>query len=385
MNVLTIISKRLNMPISYFIDEDYSPQDNFEKKFITAENLYIQKNYSEALEIFKSIISLNHNIKNFLNAKSYLYIGKCMLMLNNYSDSIDALNEAAVYLKEISSYENLAECYKCIGDCYLGMYNFDVSIEKYKLCLELIESENLNIPGIKARLLLNTASAYSNIGNFKTAVEYFNKNISYCRDNHVLDTLLDCHVRMAYCLYELKNYKSAREFISKAVSVNKAVCSDFEKAEIYYTYAIILSKEEKFKTAYKLIAKSIELSKHIKYEFGYGVGIAYYIQILIDDGKIEEAKKSALINIKSLKNAQNNYPLHMVYGNLGYAYMLNGEIKEGQKFLVTAIKYFSKANSYHDAYYYCKILADNMLKNDADAAKHYYELSMEYLTKSYKS
>lgn len=104
----------------------------------------------------------------------------------------------------------------------------------------------------KAKLLLNTGSAYSNIGNFRKALKYFNENILYCQKNYIADTLLDSYVRMGYCYYMIKEYDEAEESISKAVSVNRALKSDMVDTEIYSLLALIASKEGRYKEGFDL-------------------------------------------------------------------------------------------------------------------------------------
>lgn len=381
LKVLTIISERLKMPISYFLDEENMSSNKFEEKFILGENLYFQGEYSEAASVFTDIINISFDVKSSFYCKSMLYLGKCLFYLNNYTKGISVLIKALDYISSIPLFNELVDCYDYIGHCYFNLNDFKEAIAEYTKALEIIQDKGLNIQNKKAKLFLNIGTAFSNIGNYKTAMQYFEKNISHCQGNHILDTLLDCYVRMAYCSYKLETYSASKQYISRALSVNKGLNCSMVNTEIYCILALLLGKEGKVEPALKLLKKANEIASDINYEFGYNLSIAYTVQILIDDSRIDVGEVFALEHMNKLLSARDKLPLYLLQGLLGNIYLKKGDIKRAEEYLKTAIENFIRINFNWEAAHYSKLLADMIIGFNPKEAKYYYNLSIQYISK----
>lgn len=385
MKVLTTISHRLKKPISYFLEEDNRGSKELQEKYITGENFYLQKEYNESLKVFYDIVNLNDDTKNSFYCTSLLYIGKCLFYLNNYLESINVLKEALKHIDEISLYEDLIYCYNYIGHCYFNLSNYEEAICVYTKALNSIEDKKLNMPSTKAKLLFNIGTAYSNIGQFKNAMEYFDKNISYCQKNYIADTLLDCYVRIGYCAYKLKMYGSAKEYISKGISMNKSLNSNIVNTELFSVLGVVVAKECNTEAGLKLVSKSMDIARSMNYEFGYNLSIAYKVSILLNAGRLDESEDFALEHLTPLEYAENKLPFYLLQGHLGSIYMQKGNIEEGTKYLETAIKNYISISLNWEVSYYSKLLADILIEINPKEAKYYYNLSIEYVKKSTES
>lgn len=378
LKVLTVISERLNKPISYFLDEDVTQTKELQDNFITGENLYLQKKYKESTEVFNDIVNTRIDIKSSFYCKSMLYLGKCLFFLNNYSKGIDILTTASVYIRDICLYEELADCYDYIGHCYFNLNDFKKAIAQYMMSFDLIQDKGLNMPNKKSKLFLNTGTAYSNIGNFKTAIQYFEKNIIHCQKNYIADTLLDSHVRIGYCYLRLEMYQYAKDHALKAISINKGLNFDIVNTEIYSLLGLLIAKEGKIDGGFKLLSKSMDISLKMDYEFGYNLNIVYWVSILKEANRLEEAESFAMKHLNTLHNSQNKLPLYLLYGHLGEIYLEKGNIEKGIEYLKTSIENYIKINCYWEIAYYSKLLADILIETNPSEAKHYYNLSIDY-------
>ncbi len=381
MKVLTVISERLKKPISYFLEDDSRGSKELQEKFITGENFYLQKEYNEAIKIFYDILKLNDDTKSAFYCTSLLYIGKCLFYLNNYVESIDILKKALKHIEEISLYEDLIYCYCYIGNCYFNLSDYKEAICVYTNALNSVEDKKLNMPSTKAKLLLNLGTSYSNIGQFKNAMEYFNKNISHCQKNYIADTLLDCYVRIGYCAYKLEMYSSSKEYISKGISMNKSLNSSIVNTEMFSVLGVVVAKEGKIECGLKLLSKSMDIARSINYELGYNISIAYKLSILLNAGRLDESETFALKHLPALESAENKLPLYLLQGHLGNIYVQKGNLEEGKKQLETAIKNYISISLNWEVSYYSKLLADILIEINPKEARHYYNLSIEYIKK----
>lgn len=382
MKVLTLISERLNLPITFFLEEGNSNIAEIQQKFIAGQNLYLQKDYNTAALTFKNILDLGYNHKNSLYCISMLYLGKCLFFESKYEESLNILKAALSYINELSLYKEAVDCYKYIGDCTFNLNDYKAAINEYKKGFDLLESKQLNLPNIKAKLLLNSGTAYSNLGNFKTALEFFEKNISHCQGNYILDTLLDSFVRMGYCCYKLEMYAASKQHLSKALSINKTLNFGMAETEIYTILGAAMAKEGKVEAGFKFLSKSMEISKNIDYVNGYNINIVYWTSILIDADKLNEAEAFAFSYLKTLERAQDKLPLYLLQGNIGKLLIKKGNIDKSLSIIQASIKGLADINFYKDASDYSKLLADALITTNPEEAKKYYNLSIEYIQKT---
>lgn len=381
MNVLTVISEKLKLPISYFLNEECDNSKEFQKRFISGKNIYNKNNYEQAEKIFNNIVSINHDVKSSFYCMSLLYQGKCKYYMHEYDDAIDILTNAIKYINEIDLCEELSDCYNYLGHCYFDLYNYNTAIEKFNNALEIMVAKDINIPEKIAKLFLNIGSAYSNMGNFNRALEYFNKDIAFCRKNYIADTLLDCYVRMGYCSYKLGIYEDSDQYLLMAVSINKSLDSKIVSTEINNMFGLVYAKQGKINEGFNFLSKSMEISSKVEYEFGYNMSIVCWTYLLIDSGKISEAESYALNSIDQLKDAKDKLPLYYLLAHLGHICILKDDIENGKKYLEAAIKEYSDKNLYWEAYYYSKLLADAIIETYPQQSKYYYNFSIECLSK----
>lgn len=381
MNVLTVISEKLKLPISYFLDEESDSSKEFQKRFIEGKNVYNNKHYEEAEKIFKSIISINYDVKSSFYCMSLLYQGKCNYFMHQYDKAMDILTKAAKYINEIEMYEELSDCYSYLGCCYFDLYNYNEAIAELNTSLDIIISKDINVPNKKAKLFLNIGSAYSNMGNFKVALEYFNKDIAFCRENYIADTLLDCYVRRGHCLYKLEMYKEAKESLLMAVSINKSLDSKIASTEINNMFGLVYAKQGSIDEGFEFLSKSMDISSDIEYEFGYNMSIVNWTYLLIDSGKIAEAEKYALNCIEMLRTSENKLPLYYLLGHLGHICILKNDIEGGRKYLKSAVKEYLDKNLFWEASYYSRILADSIIEVYPSESRQYYNLSINCISK----
>ena len=380
MKVLTALARRLNKPVSYFLDEGNRIGKERQEKYIEGENRYIQGEYAKALEAFDELVRGMDDPEDAFFALSLLYIGKCLYLTNRYAEGIESLHKAHGLITALNDYEKAVECHHYMGLCWFAMEDYERAIVEFEKGLSLIINKALNMPNIKAKLMLNTGTAHSNMGSYKTALGHFEKNRFHCQENSITETLMDCHMRMGYCSYRIGLYKEAKEHITSCIAINRLLKCDLLSIDMYHILALIVAKEGRFKTGFVLLSKSMELSKKIKYTYGLHSNMAAWVSLLMDSGDLKSALEYALSKLPDLECACNKIPLYLLQGHLGNLYLKMNETDKGVAILEAAIKNFQKKNMRQEVCSYSKILADAIIETKPALAKQYYNLSIEYST-----
>ena len=378
MKVIAALATRLNKPAAYFLDEGGSPSRELQDKYIGGENLYLQGEFRKAIVIFDEVARETGDPADSLYALSLLYTGKCLFFMNEYRESQETLRKALLHVLELNACEKAVECYHYIGLCIFNLKNYEEAILEFEKGLNLIVNKGLHMPDTKAKLVLNIGTAYSNVGHFKTALQHFERNIAYCQENNIAETLMDSYLRMGYCSYKLGLYKEAKEHLSKCISVNRLLKSNMIYLEIYHVLGLVLAKEGRYSQSFALLSKSMELAKKIKYPYGFNSNVAGWVSVLIDTGNVEEALNYAAAHLPGLENADNKAPYYLVQGYLGILYMKVDKIEKGIALLEAAVKNFQAQNMRYEVSLYARLLADALLEIEPSRAKHYYDLSFDY-------
>lgn len=380
MKVLSIISHRLKTSISYFLDEATAFPRELEDDFITGKNYFLQRNYNEALQVFKNIAGDLRDQNNYYNCLSLLYWGKSLYFIGNYNEAIEIIKKSLSCLNQLKLYEALAEAYSFLGLSYFGLNQYDAVIKELNGSLKIIKDHSLNLYSLQAKLYLNIGTAYSNTGRFKRALSYFKENINLCQRHYITDTLLDCHIRIAYCSYKLRDYSTAKEHLAKAIAINKSLSYDIIRCEIYSILGMVIAAEGRLEIGIQLLNKSKAIAEEMKYEFGVNANIAEIVLALVATNRLEAAEDMALKHIDDLRQADNLTPSYHIYGGLGKLYSIRDDYAKAKEYLIAAIEGFIKTDNRHEVIKYSKLLADILIDINPREAKDYYDISMSYLS-----
>ncbi|KAB3530523.1 helix-turn-helix domain-containing protein [Alkaliphilus serpentinus] len=380
MKVLTLISQRLDAPISYFLDEANEATSEIQRAFIKGENYYLQKQYPKALKVFEDIVTRYSRSQSSFYCLSMFYLGKSLYSSERYLEAIEILQKSLSPMEDLSLLEALAEGYSFLGLSYFSLNHYERSIGEFKRSLRVIEENHLNIPSLQAKAYLNIGTAYSNTGRFKRALKAFKKNIHHCQMQYITDTLLDCHVRIGYCSYMIGDYITSKVHISKAIAINKSLNYEIISCEVNNILGLVVAAEGRIKDGLKLLKKSRDIASKINNEFGINANIADKVLVLVDANQLIEAEAFALKHLEALQRADNLAPCYKLYSQLGKLYRLKGENSIAIKYLALAINGYIELGEIHFIVKYSKLLADILIDIDPIEAKKYYNLSINYLS-----
>ena len=195
----------------------------------TAERLYIEERYEEAIEYFKQLLDDEEDKTSSLN-----YLGCCYINLERYDEALEVLdevlqltlwerplfNKGRVYLKLGNYSEALAYFNRAIminpeeSDVYYYLGVYHDKIGDYKTSKYYYEKA-ISIQYNDSEYHLNLAVACFRTNDFNRALE--ESEISISLDDSSLNA--NAFSNKAYILYTINNYKESLETYLKAINM----------------------------------------------------------------------------------------------------------------------------------------------------------------------
>lgn len=381
MNVLTIISMRLNKPISYLLDEPITDIMNIVTDYAKGKDLYYLQNYQEASDIFRHISTELQEEKVYLYYDSLLYMAKCFSHQQRYEESIDVLNEILNDNKEDKNLELYITAAGHMGYCYSYIGKEDISITYYQKVLWLIKTYNINLPRQKAIALMNLGTSYVNLDKLILSRNYLLEGIDYCKKNKLLSILLDCYIRISRVHLKLDDIQKSKEQLSKAISINDSldderVKGDIKSLEVFYYIA-----EEEYDKAILCLKSSIDISKKYNDDFNFYYNVILLIHCFIEMNQIQEAKCLITEHREPMKHFQFEMISHLLSFEEGIIKLKEGYEKDGMEEMAVAITSLISSNEVWEVYRLSKVYANLIIHQDSNTAKKYYNISMDYFKK----
>jgi len=244
----------------------------------TADLLYKQKRYKEAVNKYLRIVSIDpKNTKAYLDAATILYAGKL------YAD-------AAIMFEKYLTLDKSKEAYEKITSAYISTKSFDKS---YTYATEGLAKYPDNV-----LLKKNAAIASYNLKKFDEAAKYYNA---------VPDSLLSIN--------DLKNAGTSFSTIkSDSIAIKyfeKVIKKDSTQSSLFMDIANSYFRNKENEKAVKYYTAKIKIDPKFEPAYRY-MGFAYFI-----DGKYNDARQ-AFHNAKNLNDTTftTNYYLAQAYSRV---------------------------------------------------------------------
>lgn len=182
------------------------------------------ENYKEALRYAKKSIFVREKLQVEQNilAISYSNISMVYIELKNCKNALRFINKAIQIQKKLNNQKSLAIAYSNKSTIYYDLNKLDKALEFQKKSIyikEKIFSNNEDKFEI-ATSYNNISFIYSKIKNFTEALKYqlnAEKIIEKIDKTHIHLGKLNKNIANTY--YDLKNYKKAKEYIDKSISI----------------------------------------------------------------------------------------------------------------------------------------------------------------------
>jgi len=304
---------RLKAYAQYLIGESYRKLKDFNKAQIAYEKII--EGYKEIYDVYSSAL---------------LKAGWCYIVLNNFNKAESVLSE---FTQKFITHENLALGYYLMGNANFLKNQYAVATQSYKFILDkfkysdlteaallmtmlcyykqdqmaLLVSEGSHMleilsskfqspkSKIRARTYYYLGMAYFKTGMYGPAAQAFNEIIEKYYDSDITN---EARANLAWCYYELENYKAARTMARDVISSNikeevKMAC------ELLVAHSFFCEKQyDKATASYGEFAYKYAKSKNFE----------LVAEALFQQGKVYEIQEYYMDAVKSWQALYDNYP-----------------------------------------------------------------------------
>ena len=383
---LHIIANRLGKPISYFLDEDYSPPsqdpDKIDHLMLLAHHLEQEDKITDAINYFKEALSLTDKTECSRRGQLYFHLGKAYRSLGQTSNAEQMLELAGVELELATDWELLSYTYNSLGDLQLNQGNIQSSIVSFENALDAAERHWERLPGLRTMTLTNLGIAYARSEqydkarhNLLTALEQSQSTQTYYKYGDICmalgyidfhrealedacrfttrawhfyaaieneDMQIQCKINLGsierarhqFALAEQRLLEAAKKAKAAGLASHEAHAYE-ELAEVYLTWQPEAS--ERLIQAQVMLDKALQLYTDSTRQAAVRqlLAEAYVIQ-----GKIDEAITTLMDAAASLENSEAQLQLAEVYSRLGELYQIKGDTKQATTFLHQSVSIF---------------------------------------------
>jgi signal transduction histidine kinase len=263
--------------------------ENLTARLYSAEEIR-QTNPSDALEMFKEILTTSLNADDYVNSVTAKFnVAITYLILGNYQESLKTFNEC---LKDSSPSEDKklrCEILRGIGSNYFRLYNYKEAIRYYYLSEhESVESsnyENLHM------LYQDFGALYNRLKMYGKALEYSLRSLDIaqqCGLNGAKESVQASLMSIGACYYQLGEMDKAHKFLNESLEL----CSNvFAEANALHFLSIMKFDRNNFQEARRLVTHQIDICRKNNYYDFEALGLR-----LLGDIKLKENDYNQALN-----------------------------------------------------------------------------------------
>ena len=259
-----------NMSLAYFYDdlENYNRAKLFFRQALKNANILNEKELLAST--YMDIGISNFNADNYNLAQNYLDKALELAVSTNLRKKIISNKEVCYsfqgrYDKLVEIISNTLNDNKIISDKIYHLNNLNnllsvkIDLGQYKDAIEIFDkiiliAENINEYDSLVKAYLNIAQFYNDMGKYETSLVNTEKAIKYCEHIHNNEALVNVFLQKAETLFYLKKYPETKKIISKT----EKLARKFKFEYLEYDLTILKNKIE-FQSSLK--AKNINQDK----------------------------------------------------------------------------------------------------------------------------
>jgi signal transduction histidine kinase/CheY-like chemotaxis protein len=292
------------------------------------------------------LLFLSFTLTSFNCNSQKIKTDSLLSLLQESTDNLDQLrilNELTVQLRrsypdsalyfakqaENIAYQNnfkddLAECYKNIGNIYNGKDNFQEASKYYQLSINIYREigDSLGV----AKNYNNLGALHRNRGNFALSLEYYQKSLELRKLKNDTLGLGVTYNNIGNIHYYQGNYDLAKEYYFKSLEIRKQFNNEMGMAGCYNNIGSIFIFNEDYNSGLKYFKQALTIYTKFEDKLGVGhtyknIGNAYYkleefslaLDYFYNSLKIDKQLKNRLgiatsyNEIAKIYNALNNY------------------------------------------------------------------------------
>lgn len=163
-------------------------------------------------------------------ATAYNNLANCYLGLKEFQKSLDVRKKAILIREKQNNPTALADSYNDVGEAYTGLNNIDSAIYYFEKCLKIKEA--VNDEEMIALSALNMGIALMKKKDFATAKKYLEKSMHYSERINSNTYRLHVLKRMAEIAGEEQHHDEEAELLKKIITLKDTIYNEQNRKEI---------------------------------------------------------------------------------------------------------------------------------------------------------
>lgn len=383
---LQIIAERLGKPISYFLEEDYSPQasdpDKIDHLILLACHLEQEGKIPDAVNYYKEAFSLTDKADYARRGQLYFHLGKAYRQMGQTSTALQMLDLAGVELELATDWQLLSSTYNTLGDLQLSHGDLHSSIASFEKALEATERHVERLPGLQTMTLTNLGIAYARSQQYEKARHHLLLALEHSEASHTYYKYGDICMALGYIEFHRKALDKAHQFTTRAWHFYTAIENEDMQIQSMINLGTIEGGRNQFKAAEQQLlaaakkANTAELTSHEAHAYEElaevylackpespdqlqkaqamlekaldlytdGIRQAAAQQLLaevhVHQGRIDQAIETLMSAAEVLEKTEARPQLAEVYSRLGELHQEQGNSEQATEFLHNSVKIF---------------------------------------------
>jgi len=297
------------------------------------------------------------------NSTSYTNLGNYYRAIGDNYSALQNFKKSIEILRELDDKQALADNYTDIGILKYRSGNYVVAENYYNQALDIHKELN-NEPGL-AKVYRNFGNLYFKQGDFPLSVEFYQKSLVICEKINDIKSASRCYNNIGYIYTEIKRYVWAIDYLKKSLEIKEKIGDRRGVATALNNIGNVYLAKKEYEKALEYYNKSLEIRKEVKAKRDEAyclrnIGSVYIVQkkykeaekflknSLVIYKEVEESEQigKLLIQLSSLKLEQEKYneAIKLADSSLVIAHNLNALPMQRDSYKLLAESYEKKHN-----------------------------------------
>ncbi len=383
---LQIIADRLGKPVSYFLDEEYTPSaadpDKVDHLILLASHLEQEEKITDAINYYKEALSLTDKTDYHRRGQLYFYLAKAYLRIGQTANAGQMLELAGVELKLAGDWELLTYAYNTLGDLELDQGNTAQAVSAFEEALAAAEHHLERLPELQTVTLTNLGIAYARSREYEKARRHLLKALKQSESTQTYYKYGDICMALGYIDFHQEDLDSALRFTTRAWHFYAAIENEDMQIQCQINLGSIQRARGEFRTAERHLLEAAEkarsaglshnevhayeelarvylawqppaperavkaekiLNKALELATGDQTGLQQLLaEAYVQQDRVDEGISVLLAVAASLEDTRTDLPLADVYSRLGELYQQRGDSSRATAFFQQSVNLFRK-------------------------------------------
>ncbi len=226
-----------------------------------------------------------------------------------YKNALTLIDEGHK-LESKTAYQGLGELYNIVGE-------YEKALEMYKSALNIAEDDE------KAKLYVNIAENYRDMGDYKESINYADKGLDFSKENS--NERCDLLNEKGWTLLRLGEHEQAKEEFRNEKELAEKIGEIGKKGDVYYGLGALYYGEGDYETAEEYYKKSIDIYEKIDNKKDISSCFNNLALIYSVKGNMDKSLKNHKKSLEIKKEIGNKRKIAISLNNMGNLYLELGK------------------------------------------------------------